>query len=135
MPGGVEVCEEVSQLLVGFEDIRARQLVDRRDRADALAASKLSHGHMLSATPPGKPVSIIRRHGLDPSPGLQCPRASHRQCNTDSATQTVQHRTRIAGSAVLRPLSTVLRSAWASKPAKNPGVPLKPWRLPHSGFA
>jgi hypothetical protein len=53
MPGGVEVCEEVCQFLVGLEKVRAGQLVNRSDRSDALAPSKFGHGNMLGRAPLG----------------------------------------------------------------------------------
>jgi hypothetical protein len=47
MPGGVDECDELVQLFVGLEEVRAGQFVDRFDRADALAAKKLLHRDML----------------------------------------------------------------------------------------
>jgi hypothetical protein len=66
MPGGVDEFDELVKLFVGLEEVRAGQLVDRLDRADALAAKKFLHRDMLGGTPLWRAFRALGSHGLMP---------------------------------------------------------------------
>jgi len=58
MPGGVQVCEEVGQLLIGLEEVRAGQFIDRDNWANTLAAGEFGDRDMLGRAPLGQSASV-----------------------------------------------------------------------------